>query len=81
MTAMAKPVGRSRMKIAVALAIAVGVALIVAANAHLLYVAMASQPDCVAHVRRGDGTGTDTGFSAATSSCSAVLTPAHAPRE
>jgi hypothetical protein len=81
MTAMAKPVSQRRMKIAVALAIAVGGALIVAANAHLLYVAITSQPDCVAHVRRGDGMGTDTGFSAATSSCSAALTPAHAMRE
>ena len=28
---------------------------LVGANAHLVYVAMTSQPDCVAHVRQGEG--------------------------
>ena len=32
----------------------VGVLLIAGANAHLLYVALTSQPDCVAHVRPGE---------------------------
>jgi hypothetical protein len=82
MTAVAKPAGRSRMTVAVALAIAIGLALIVAANAHLLYVAVTSQPDCIAHVRRGDDTSKDNGFSAATSSCTAAMAkPAHARTE
>ena len=51
--------------------LSVGVALIVlaAANARLLYVAVSSQPDCVAHLRHGEGNGT-TSVSAATASCS-----------
>jgi hypothetical protein len=82
MTALAKPADRSRMKVAVALTIVSGLALIVAANAHLLYVAVTSQPDCVAHVRRSDGTSKDDGFSAATSSCTAAMAkPAHARTE
>ena len=39
------------------------------ANAHLVYVAMTSQPDCVAHVRPGEGSGQQSRFSAAKSSC------------
>lgn len=46
----------------------VAIAAVVAANAHLVWVAIASQPDCVAHVRRGEGA--DRQFSAAQSSCS-----------
>jgi hypothetical protein len=46
--------------------------LVVAANAHLIYVAVTSQPDCVAHVRPGRG-GTEPGrFGAAGSSCTPV---------
>ncbi len=47
--------------------IAAGLLLVAAANWHLVYVAVTSQPDCVAHLRKGDG---QTGqFSAAKSSC------------
>lgn len=43
-----------------------GLALLVAANAHLVYVAVQSQPDCVPHLKTsGDG---DT-FRAARSAC------------
>ena len=42
-------------------------ALLVAANAHLVYVAVASQPDCVAHKKVPDRDGA--GFRAARSSC------------
>ena len=35
---------------------AVGLLVLVAANAHLVYVAVASQPDCVAHLKAGEGT-------------------------
>lgn len=36
------------------------------ANAHLVYVAFQSQPDCVEHVKHGGGGG---GYSAAKSAC------------
>ena len=39
----------------IGLLVLAGVLLIAGANAHLLYVALTSQPDCVAHVRQGDG--------------------------
>lgn len=42
------------------------VAALVAANAHLAYVAFASAPACVAHGRVGDALA---GFAAARSSC------------
>ena len=49
------------------LAISAAVAVFVGANVHLVYVALASQPDCVAHVKPGtSGPGT---FSAAKSAC------------
>ena len=49
---------------------AVGVAAILAANAHLVYVAITSQPACVAHSRTGEGNAERGQFSAAQSSCS-----------
>ncbi|WMT76867.1 hypothetical protein [Bradyrhizobium sp. Ash2021] len=51
------------------LSVALGLIVLAAANAHLLYVAVSSQPNCVAHRRHGEGNGA-TSFSAATSSCS-----------
>lgn len=49
-------------------AIAAALAILVGANAHLVYVALESQPECVAHVK--PGTGDDGGaYSAARSSC------------
>lgn len=45
-----------------------GIALLVAANAHLVYVAATSQPECVEHLRVGEGSNQQ--FSAAKSSCS-----------
>ena len=51
------------------LSVGLGLIVLAAANAHLVYVAVTSQPDCVAHLRQGEGNGT-TSFSAATSSCS-----------
>jgi hypothetical protein len=43
-----------------------GILLVAAANAHLVYVAIATQPDCVEHVKTvGDGGG----YRAAKSSC------------
>ena len=50
--------------------IALAAIVVLAANAHLIYVAISSQPACVTHVRQGEGS-TDRGrFSAAESSCS-----------
>jgi len=57
-------------KAAIWLLVGVGLVILVAANGHLLYVAMTSQPDCVAHVRLGEGSGPHIRFSAAKSSCS-----------
>lgn len=42
------------------------VAVLVGANAHLVYVAFSSQPACVSHLKASDGAGH---FSAAKSSC------------
>lgn len=43
--------------------------LLLGANAHMLYVALTSQPTCVAHARAGDGTAKPGQFSAAKSAC------------
>ena len=61
--------GGWKTKSIVWLSVGLGLIVLAAANAHLLYVAVSSQPDCVAHLRHGEGNGT-TSFSAATSSCS-----------
>lgn len=47
---------------------AVLIALLCGANAHLVYVAIASQPDCVPHRRIGERQNSEP-FAAATSSC------------
>ncbi|QRM55897.1 hypothetical protein [Sinorhizobium sp. BG8] len=49
------------------LLVAAGVALLAFANAHLVYVAVKSQPECVAHTKQG--TGTPGTYSAARSAC------------
>jgi hypothetical protein len=60
----------SKRKVAIRLMIGFGLLFLAVANGHLVYVAMMSQPDCVAHVRHGEHNGTDVRFSAAGSSCS-----------
>ena len=50
--------------------IALVAAVVLAANAHLIYVAISSQPACVAHVRQGEASADRGRFSAAESSCS-----------
>lgn len=47
-------------------------AIVVGANAHLIYVATTSQPACVTHLRQGQGDAARGLFSAAQSSCSAA---------
>ena len=56
-------------KVAIWLLAGVGLVALVVANGHLLYVALTSQPDCVAHIRPGEGSGPHSRFSAAKSSC------------
>ena len=46
------------------------IAAILAANIHLVYVAVTSQPACVSHIRQGEGNAERGRFSAAQSSCS-----------
>lgn len=52
------------------LLIGLAAAAVLAANAHLLYVATTSQPACVTHLRPGEGSAERGLFSAAQSSCS-----------
>jgi hypothetical protein len=59
-----------RGRLALWLLVAAGLALVIGANWHLVYVAVRSQPDCVAHLRPGDGDGARGAFSAAKSACS-----------
>ena len=56
-------------KWAIVAVVAAGLLLLAGANAHLLYVAITSQPDCVDHVKPGETSRGGT-FSAAKSSCS-----------
>jgi len=57
---------RRRPPLALILAIVAGVALLLGANAHLVYVAFTSQPACVPHLKAGHSDG---GYSAARSAC------------
>ena len=57
-----------RTRTVIGLSVLAALLLLAGANAHLVFVAVTSQPDCVDHVRQGDaGQGT---FRAAKSSCS-----------
>ena len=59
---------RTRTRLIVGLLVLAGLIVLGGANAHLLYVAVMSQPDCVDHVRPGEArNGT---FGAAKSACS-----------
>jgi len=48
------------------LAVVGGLLVFVGANAHLVYVALKSQPDCVPHAKQGENA---RGYSAAGSAC------------
>lgn len=50
--------------------IALVLLLVLGANAHLVYVAVRSQPSCVAHIRQGENTSGRETFRAAQSACS-----------
>jgi hypothetical protein len=49
--------------------IGAGLLLVLIANSHLVYMATVSQPECVAHLRHGEGAPGQGKFSAASSSC------------
>lgn len=51
------------------------VLLLIGANTHLVYVAVTSQPECVAHLRSGETMGDAGRFSAARSACTPGATP------
>lgn len=59
---------------AAGLLVTAGLLLVAGAHAHLVYVAVTSQPDCVAHVRRGDAAAQSGALSAAKSACSSPAT-------
>ena len=48
---------------------ATGAILLVAANAHLVFVAITSQPGCVSHQKPGGDPAQSSGYGAARSSC------------
>jgi len=52
----------------IGLSVLAALLLLAGANAHLIYVAVMSQPDCVDHVRKGDAE--KGSFRAAKSACS-----------
>jgi hypothetical protein len=63
----AAPASTFRKNAAIWLLAVLGLLTLIGANSHLVYVALSSQPDCVAHLREaGDATGQ---FRAAKSSC------------
>jgi hypothetical protein len=51
------------------LLVGIGLLVVAGANVHLLHVALTSQPQCIAHVRPGEGAPERGLFSAAQSSC------------
>lgn len=60
---------RLNTKTLIWLSVAAGLLLVAVANAHLVYVAFSSQPDCIDHVKRGVAVAEAGKFSAASSSC------------
>ena len=60
---------RLKGRTAIGLIVAAGLLLLIGVNAHLVYVAVTSQPDCVAHLNQGDGAPIGK-FRAAKSACS-----------
>jgi hypothetical protein len=57
-------------RLAIWLMVLTGLIVVGVANWHLVRVAITSAPDCVAHVRLGEGHAGQGSFSAAQSSCS-----------
>jgi hypothetical protein len=63
---------RPARRIHIWILLAVAAAGLLAANAHLVYVATTSQPACVMHVKPGEAGKASGLFSAAKSSCSPI---------
>jgi len=61
---------RARPEISLWVLLAVAAAVFIAVNAHLIYVAIMSQPACLTHLKQGEGDASRGLFSAAESSCS-----------
>lgn len=66
---MKTAVAGSRARLYALAGAALVVAVVALANAHLVYVSFASEPDCVRHIRAGTGPGTSGGYAAAQSAC------------
>tara|TARA_R110002074_G_scaffold106869_6_gene230993 strand:- start:7311 stop:7526 length:216 start_codon:yes stop_codon:yes gene_type:complete len=60
---------KKRRMILLAGAVAAGLLFVLFANLHLVYVAVTSQPDCVAHVRGDVAPAANGSFAAAKSAC------------
>lgn len=60
---------RLKTKTLIWMAVAAGLLLVAVANAHFVYVAFSSQPDCIDHIKRGVAVAAPGKFSAASSSC------------
>ena len=58
-----------RRRWTIGLLVAGGLLLVVGANAHLLYAALTSQPECVPHARPGESAAKPGQFSVAKSAC------------
>lgn len=56
-------------KVAMWFVVCAGLLLVIGANAHLVYIAVMSQPDCVVHARTGEAARDRAQFAAARSSC------------
>jgi hypothetical protein len=65
MSELARP--RSKAKLLVFLLLVAGLIVFIGANAHLLYAALTSQPDCIPHLQTGHGQAG--AFGAADSAC------------
>ena len=70
-----------RLRLMIGLGVIMGVIVVAAANWHLVLVATSSEPDCVAHVRIGEGDGKRGLYGAAESSCDALARGAHVDGE
>jgi hypothetical protein len=64
-----RPRRASRGRLAIVALVAAGVAGLVGANAHLVYVSVMSQPDCVPHAKAPASDTSGTLYQAARSSC------------
>ena len=60
---------RSNAALLASLIAAAGILLLVLANTHLVYVAVTSEPECVAHLKGGEAASGKGAFSAAKPAC------------